>query len=104
MNTILSFDPINHIALFEKYKWQNTDANKQQFVTTIKNEMPQETYAELATSYYNNGCTDEAMQLFQISPPSTEAILWLSFLQHKTADETTLNPRSTFLSGPKRPM
>ncbi len=96
LDTILSFDPINHFALFEKYKWQNTEQIKQQFTTTIKNEMPQETYAELAIWYYNNGCTGEAIQLFQMSPASTEANIWLAYLQHKTVDDAALNPALYF--------
>ena len=96
LDTMLSFDPINHFALFEKYNWQNTEQNKQNFTTTIRNEMPQETYAELATWYYKNGCTREATQLFQMSPTSTEANIWLAFLQNKKPDDVSLDPALYF--------
>jgi tetratricopeptide (TPR) repeat protein len=56
LDTILSLDALNHFALFEKYLWQQDDKTKLQFTSTIQNELPAETYTELAVWYYNNNC------------------------------------------------
>ena len=48
LNTILSFDPLNHFAQFEKYLWQPSEENKTNFTSHITNEQPAETYLELA--------------------------------------------------------
>ena len=47
IKTILSYDPLNHFAGFEKYLWQINDENKNHFINLIRNELPQETFFEL---------------------------------------------------------
>lgn len=96
LGIILSYDILNHFARFEKYLLDPTDENKSQFTSFIRNELPQETYAELAIWYNNAGCKNEAEKVFLLSPPSVEATYWLSFLQHKTIDFKTINPILSF--------
>ena len=80
LKTILSFDPLNHFARFEKYLFNSTDENKKQFLPLIKNELPQETYLELAIWYYTIGCNNECEKVLELAPQSAEVIYWLSFL------------------------
>src|SRR3712207_6958621 len=42
------------------------------FTDLIRNEMPQETYLELAISYYNIGCKNEAIKVLQLAPENAE--------------------------------
>lgn len=83
LHTLLSYDTLNHFARFEAYLWEETAAHKTQFVSLIRNELPQETYIELGIWYYTIGCAAEAEKVFELCPPAAEASYWLSFLQHR---------------------
>lgn len=82
LDTLLSFDPLNHFALFEKYLNNNIDENKNAFLASIKNEMPEQTFLETAIAYYNIGRTDEADKVLQLSPHNVEVKYWESFLEN----------------------
>ena len=96
LKTILSFDPLNHFSRFEKYLLKSDDDSRNQFVSLIRNELPQETFIELAVWYYNSGCPDEAEKVFSLSPQNAETIYWLSFLQHKKVNCSEINPAFSF--------
>jgi tetratricopeptide (TPR) repeat protein len=83
LDTMLSFDPLNHFARFERYLWQPSAANKTKFTSVIVDEMPVETYLELAIDYYKSGCIDEAAKVLQLAPANSLVNYWLAFLQHK---------------------
>jgi len=83
LDTMLSFDPLNHFARFEKYLWQPSAENKTRFASVIVDEMPVETYLELAIDYYKNGCSNEAAKVLQLAPANALVNYWLAFLQHK---------------------
>jgi len=83
LNAILSYDPLNHFALFEKYLWQSSEENKKPFVDIITNEQPAQTYLELAISYYARGCIDESEKVLELCPANDLAIYWRAFLQNK---------------------
>ncbi|MEI6049804.1 MAG: DUF5107 domain-containing protein [Bacteroidota bacterium] len=94
--TILSFDPLNHFSMFEKHLLKSDEESKNQFVSLIRNELPQETFIELAVWYYNSGCPAEAEKVFSLSPRNAETIYWLSFLQHKKVNCSEINPAFVF--------
>lgn len=96
LKTILSYDPLNHFAGFEKYMQQQTEEAKKAFVSLVRNELPAETFAELAIWYYNAGYADEALKVFSLGPESAEAAFWKAFLQHKKADCAAINPELAF--------
>jgi lipopolysaccharide biosynthesis regulator YciM len=96
LDTILSLDALSHFALFEKYLWQNDDKAKQQFASTIQNELPAETYAELAVWYYNNNCKTEAQQVFQLSPASVTTKYWIAFLNNSEINFDSIDPSFSF--------
>ena len=83
LNSILSFDPLNHFARFEKYLWQSSEENKMSFISSITNEQPVETFLELAISYYNSGCLDESEKVLEMAPANDLTEYWLAFLQSK---------------------
>jgi tetratricopeptide (TPR) repeat protein len=96
LKNILSFDPLNHFSMFEKYLMTPDEANKKHFTGLIRNELPQETFIELAIWYYNSGCVEEAEKVFSLSPPNAETIFWLSFLQHRKVNISEINPAFSF--------
>ena len=83
LNSILSFDPLNHFALFEKYLWQSSEENKKHFNDIITNEQPVQTYLELAIGYYNKGCINESEKVLELSPTNDLVNYWLAFLLSK---------------------
>jgi Tfp pilus assembly protein PilF len=83
LNSILSYDPLNHFALFEKYLWQSSEENKKHFTEIITNEQPAQTYLELAISYYDNGCIAESEKVLELCPTNALAGYWKAFLQSK---------------------
>ncbi|HEX5024862.1 MAG TPA: DUF5107 domain-containing protein [Agriterribacter sp.] len=97
LQSILSFDPLNHFAQFEQYLWHRTNENKTRFIAQVRNELPQETFAELAIWYYNAGCDNEAQEVFSLSPASVEAACWMAFLRHTQVDANAINPSLAFL-------
>jgi Tfp pilus assembly protein PilF len=97
LKIILSYDPLNHFARFEKYLQQQTEEAKKTFVSLVRNELPAETFAELAAWYYNAGYADEALKVFSLGPKSAEATFWMAFLQNKKADCNAIDPELVFL-------
>lgn len=96
LDTILLYDPLDHFARFEKYLQTNSEETKQQFVGLIRNEMPQQTFLELAIWYYNVGRKEEAIKVLQLSPQNTEVSYWLAFLENKSLNEADLKPDLMF--------
>ncbi len=83
LNTILSYDPLNHFALFEKYLWDSSPENSQHFTDIITNEQPVQTYLELAIGYYDYGCIDESQRVLELCPANDIALYWAAFLENK---------------------
>ncbi len=83
LNKILYYDPLNHFARFEKYLLQPSGENKNSFTSLVQDEQPQETYLELAISYYNKECWDESEKILQLSPDNAWKDYWLAFIQFK---------------------
>jgi hypothetical protein len=96
LKTILTFDPLNHFSRFEKYLLKNDEESRKQFVSLIRNELPYETYMELAVWYYNSGCLNEVEKVLSLSPLTVEKIYWLSFLQNKKVNFTDIRPAYSF--------
>ncbi|MEO6632267.1 MAG: hypothetical protein ABIN13_11110, partial [Mucilaginibacter sp.] len=53
------------------------------FNSMIRDELPVETYLELAMSYYNTGCYNECEKVLQLAPQNALVEYWLAFLQDK---------------------
>jgi hypothetical protein len=93
---ILELDPLNHFSYFEKYQWDPTASNKQDFLQRIKNELPVETFLETGIWYYNKGCLEEALDIINLAPANAEVKYWLSFLQHKKPDFNSIEAGQVF--------
>ena len=86
LNRILSFDPLNHFARFEKSLWEKTEESRRAFVSMIRNEMPRETFMELAVWYYDAGQLKECEDVLRLAPENPEAAYWLAFLGYERQD------------------
>ena len=96
LRSILAFDPLNHFSRFEKYLLKNDEMSKAAFVSLIRNELPYETFMELAVWYYNAGCSDEAAKVLALSPVTAETEYWLSFLKNRNVNFEAINPAYSF--------
>lgn len=96
LETLKNFDPLNHFARFEWYLLQGDEASKSGFISLIRNELPSETFMELATWYYNIGFNDDAIKVLEMSPRSAEREYWLCYLNRRKPDINELNPSFSF--------
>jgi predicted Zn-dependent protease len=88
IRTLLSFDPLNHFAHFEK--------EGAAFTALIRNELPQETFLELAIWYYSCGLSGDAVRVLALAPSTAEVRIWQTWLTHQPLDTTTLDPVRAF--------
>jgi len=88
IRTLLSYDPLNHFAHFEK--------EGAAFTALIRNELPQETFLELAIWYYSCGLSDDAVRVLALAPSTAEVRIWQTWLTHQPLDTTTLDPVRAF--------
>ncbi|WP_431214110.1 glycoside hydrolase domain-containing protein [Puia sp. P3] len=67
---------LNHFARFE---------NEGAAVTAlIRNELPQETYLELAIWYHGCGLSGDAIRVLALAPPVAEVKIWQAWLTHSS--------------------
>jgi tetratricopeptide (TPR) repeat protein len=79
---LLGLDPLNHFARFEQYL--RGKARREEFTGLIRNELPHETFLELAAWYHGVGLDSEAAKVLELSPPAAEALYWLAYLRRDT--------------------
>lgn len=77
---IMEAEPLNHFLLFEKLLTKPTPENERAFTGGIRNELPYQTYLELAAWYEQLGCIEEARKLLLLAPKNNEVLYWLAYL------------------------
>lgn len=68
INEQLQRDPLNHISRFEKYMCSGSESDKKEFISYIRQELPHETYIELALQYHEWKLDEEALIILGLSP------------------------------------
>jgi len=96
LKTLTLLDPLNHFADFEKYLWSNSNDSKNEFISAIRNEMPEQTFLELGIWYNNISRKEDALKVFSIAEPSAEIIYWKAFLENKPVDISKIKPGTSF--------
>jgi tetratricopeptide (TPR) repeat protein len=87
LKRIIELDPLNHFARFEAYLLDSTPENLKHFRSLIRNELPHETYLEVAIFYANLGLVDDALRLLEIAPEHPTALYWQAFLLREESPE-----------------
>ncbi len=90
LDSILAIDPLNHFARCEKYLIEKNDATKQQFVSLVRNELPHQTFLELAVWYHNLGLDKDASDVLSAAPQTAEVLYWYAYLQKNSNDGNAL--------------
>jgi predicted Zn-dependent protease len=96
LDTLLAQDPLSHFARFEKYLWDSNEENKVNFTGLIRNELPRETYLDLAVWYHNAGRKEEATGLLQMAPANAIVSYWLSYIKGEPLDTESIDPDFAF--------
>jgi tetratricopeptide (TPR) repeat protein len=96
IDTILKIDPLNHFAGAEKYLWDASAKNQEDFTSAIRNEMPGQTFLELASFYYNAGRNEDALKVLEKATPDAEILYWKAVLSNKPLNEQELKPGLVF--------
>ncbi|MFQ5628831.1 MAG: DUF5107 domain-containing protein [bacterium] len=85
LNDLLKLDPLNHLARFELFLLSTTPKRLSAFKSMIRNELPHESYLEMAIRYTQLGQTGEAISLLTHSLSHPIAFIWLAYL-HRSSD------------------
>jgi len=80
LKRILELDGTSHFARFELYLISNRINNQEKFLDKIDNELPHETYLDLAINYYKKGCKEEGVKVLKLAPENPVVSLWLAYL------------------------
>ncbi|MEK6754717.1 MAG: DUF5107 domain-containing protein, partial [Bacteroidota bacterium] len=68
LEMMLRIDPLSHFANFERYLLDPTAEKLAYFNSMIRNELPHETYLELASYYRSVGLDQEAINMLENAP------------------------------------
>ena len=82
---IVALDPFNLLILFE-----TTVPDMRLFSEKIRNEMPDQSFLELAVWYYSLGMKEKSRMLLKAASANAESKYWLAFLYQDTPEEATL--------------
>ncbi|HWI60096.1 MAG TPA: DUF5107 domain-containing protein [Bacillota bacterium] len=82
VNRLLDLDPLNHFAHCERFL--RGQGKREDFTGLIRNELPHETFLELAAWYRNVGLEQDAAKVLELAPPTAEVLYWLAFLRQDT--------------------
>jgi predicted Zn-dependent protease len=75
---LLALDPLNPFGRFEKALAEGGEAAARAFAAGVRNEMPQETFLELAAWYHGLGRLAESARVLELAPPTAEVLYWLA--------------------------
>ena len=82
---ILAIDPFNLLVSFEK-----AAPDMRLFAETLHNELPVQSFLELAVWYYSLGMIEKSRLLLQSAPADAEVKYWLAYLHRGTPEEAAL--------------
>ncbi len=80
LGRITALDGTHPFPRFEAWLLSNDARDRALFLGQITNELPLETFLDLAIGYANRGCTSEALEVLDLAPDHPVADLWLASL------------------------
>jgi len=85
LDKLADITPLNHFVRFEKMLMNETNESEENFVSMIKNELPNETFMEMTGWYESVGYFDEAIKLLGTAPGNTLIFFKLAYLYNLTS-------------------
>ncbi len=89
LDKLKHLDPTLPFANFEKYLWNS--ANKEDFQRSVYNELPAETYLELAIFYHDLARDNEALKVLKIAPETPLVYFWIAGIDKENQSENLNN-------------
>lgn len=86
LNKIAELDGTNHFQRFETFLLTEKDTDKKLFLSGITNELPHESFLDLAIDYSQKGCSEDAIKVLELAPKNPVVDLWLAHLDTKVKD------------------
>jgi tetratricopeptide (TPR) repeat protein len=97
---LLALDPLCHFARVEQYL--HGRSSRASVTGLVRNELPHETYLELAAWYRGVGRDDDAARVLELAPPTAEVLYWLAYLRHDARLLARADAASPLLAFPFR--
>ncbi len=88
---VLDIEPLNHMARYELYLLTPNEDLLSEFRAPIRNELPHETYIELALYYHRLGLDEQAEGLLELIPDFPTAFYWEAYLLREEDNEKSRN-------------
>jgi tetratricopeptide (TPR) repeat protein len=86
LDALLALDPLSPFGRFERARLEGGEPAAHAFATGVRNEMPQETFLELAAWYHDLGRLGECAQVLELAPPNAEVLYWLARAKDRLGD------------------
>ena len=96
LEKIKQIDPLNHFVNFERYCLDGLLSSKERFISSIKNEMPEQTFLDLGIWYYSVNCNSDALKVFSLAKSNSEINLWKLYLGKSAFDSVGIQIAQTF--------
>ena len=105
LSELLDFDPLDHLGRFELALLDPSPKNLEAFKSMIRNELPHESYIEMALTYMRWNCDDDAVAVLRHAPEYPTILYMLALLLRNGSPEesrtflekaSTLSPRLVF--------
>lgn len=100
ISQLLDLDPLNHFARFEQYLLDKNPEDLKQFSSLIRNEMPYQSYLEIAMEYLKMKQYDDATAVLRQSPPHPLADIWLAYLTRSDNKESEKHLQNALQKSP----
>ncbi|HPW19140.1 MAG TPA: DUF5107 domain-containing protein, partial [Candidatus Aminicenantes bacterium] len=85
LGRLLDLDPLDHLARFERYLLSRKPADLEACRSLVRNELPHETFIEMACFYDRLDLTGDAVEALRASPAHASVDYWLAYLQRDAA-------------------
>jgi tetratricopeptide (TPR) repeat protein len=82
---LLEADPLDHLARFERYLRTRKPADLESCRALIRNELPHETWLEMAAFYARLGLAADALEALKAAPPQATVLYTLAHLLRESA-------------------
>lgn len=80
LDRLLELDPLDHLARFERYLASRNPKDLEDCRGLIRNELPHETWLEMAILYLRLGLNDDAVAALKAAPSHATVLYWLAYL------------------------
>ena len=80
LQKIHELETLNHLVRYEHYLLDPSQRSLDAFQDMIRNELPDETYIEMALHYVQLGLNEQAVQLLEFASDHPTACYWLAYL------------------------